>query len=190
MQELVGTIGGDDWSLALTGARSNGHPMALRMQGKGIIGGEHWVYDYEGYLVPAWPNGVGQVPAIVGSVIRTTPHSGGKPGRWRRRAWSRPSTRSVPADPVLLDVLTAVAGPPGPPPRSFCSRSPRGFVLPLPNPCPISAHRLASGKQCRRRSAPSSSGSACWPPSQCWGMCGPIGRSPPGAATNSRPTSS
>jgi len=28
-------------------------------------------YDYEGGLVPNWPNGVGQIPAIVGSVSRT-----------------------------------------------------------------------------------------------------------------------
>ena len=80
MQTLVGTIGGPGWSLALDGARSYGSPMHARFQGTGIIGGEQWVYDYEGYLVPNWPNGVGQVPAIVGSVIRTIPHSGSQPG--------------------------------------------------------------------------------------------------------------
>lgn len=43
-------------------------------------GGEQWVYDYIGYVVPPWPNGIDQRPAIVGSVIRTIPHSGGQPG--------------------------------------------------------------------------------------------------------------
>ena len=46
----------------------------------GTVGGDKWAYDYTGYLVPHWPNGVGQVPAIVGSVIRTLPHSAG-PGK-------------------------------------------------------------------------------------------------------------
>ena len=80
MQTLVGTIGGPGWSLALAGARSYGNPMHARFQGTGIVGGEKWVYDYEGYLVPNWPNGVGQAPAIVGSVVRTIPHSGSQPG--------------------------------------------------------------------------------------------------------------
>jgi len=31
-------------------------------------------YDDSGYPVPVWPNGVDQVPAIVGSVVRTEPH--------------------------------------------------------------------------------------------------------------------
>ena len=79
-QSLQGTIGGPGWSLTLKGARSYGNPMHTRFQGVGLVNGETWVYDYEGYLVPDWPNGVGQIPAIVGSVIRTVPHSGGAPG--------------------------------------------------------------------------------------------------------------
>jgi hypothetical protein len=80
MQSLKGMIGGPGWSLALNGARAYGNPMHARFQGVGVVGGEEWIYDYEGYLVPDWPNGVNQVPAIVGSVIRTIPHSGGQPG--------------------------------------------------------------------------------------------------------------
>jgi hypothetical protein len=80
MQSLTGTIGGPGWSLALKGARSYGNPMHARFEGKGIVNGEQWIYDYQGYLVPDWPNGVGQVAAIVGSVIRTIPHSGSQPG--------------------------------------------------------------------------------------------------------------
>ena len=79
MQSLSGTIGGPGWSLALKGARSYGNPMHARFEGVGVVNGEKWIYDYEGYLVPDWPNGVDQVPAIVGSVIRTIPHSGSQP---------------------------------------------------------------------------------------------------------------
>lgn len=80
MQILQGTIGGPGWSLALKGSREYGTPMRVRFQGVGMVGGEEWIYDYEGYLVSHWPNGVQQQPAIVGSVIRTIPHSGGQPG--------------------------------------------------------------------------------------------------------------
>jgi hypothetical protein len=80
VQALKGSIGGPGWSLALKGARSYGNPMHARFQGTGVVGGEQWIYDYEGHLVPNWPNGVDQITAIIGSVIRTMPHSGGKPG--------------------------------------------------------------------------------------------------------------
>lgn len=80
MQILCGTIGGPGWSLNLQGSREYGTPMRARFQGVGTVGGEKWVYDYEGYLVNHWPDGVQQRPAIVGSVIRTIPHSGGAPG--------------------------------------------------------------------------------------------------------------
>jgi hypothetical protein len=79
MQALKGTIGGPGWSLVLKGARTYGNPMHARFQGVGVVNGEKWIYDYEGYLVPDWPNGVDQIPAIVGSVIRTIPHSGSQP---------------------------------------------------------------------------------------------------------------
>jgi hypothetical protein len=79
MRALKGTIGGPGWSLVLKGARAYGNPTYARFQGVGVVNGEKWIYDYEGYLVPDWPNGVDQVPAIVGSVIRTIPHSGSQP---------------------------------------------------------------------------------------------------------------
>ncbi len=79
-ETLQGKIGGSGWSLALKGARQYGTPMHARFQGTGTVGGEPWIYDYEAYLVPPWPNGVAQVPVMVGSVIRTIPHSGGAPG--------------------------------------------------------------------------------------------------------------
>ena len=79
---LGGTIGGDDWSLDLHGSIGYGSPAQVRFQGKGIVNGEEWIYDYIGWLVPVWPNSTDilQTPAIVGSVTRTIPHSGSEPG--------------------------------------------------------------------------------------------------------------
>ncbi|HYG81901.1 MAG TPA: hypothetical protein VD861_15995 [Pyrinomonadaceae bacterium] len=79
---LAGTIGGPGWSLTLHGSRGYGSPMQVRFQGKGLVGGEEWIYDYIGWLVPVWPNSDAtlQRPAIVGSVTRTIPHSSGSDG--------------------------------------------------------------------------------------------------------------
>jgi hypothetical protein len=76
-QLLTGTIGGDGWSLDLHGSREYGSPMKVRFQGKGLVSGEEWIYDYIGWLVPVWPNSDEslQRAAIVGSVTRTIPHS-------------------------------------------------------------------------------------------------------------------
>ncbi len=64
--------------MALVGASSFGNPFTIRFQGRGASPGiEDFVYDYVGYLVPVWPNGVKQRPAIVGSIVRTEPHGGG-----------------------------------------------------------------------------------------------------------------
>ena len=75
---LKGTIGGPGWSLRLHGSRAYGSPMQVRFQGKGIVSGSEWIYDYIGWLVPVWPNSDEnkQRPAIVGSVTRTIPHPG------------------------------------------------------------------------------------------------------------------
>ena len=81
-EKLTGTIGGPGWSLALRGSRSYGSPAQVRFQGKGLVGGEEWVYDYIGWLVPVWPASTDALdrPAIVGSVTRTIPHSSGNGG--------------------------------------------------------------------------------------------------------------
>jgi hypothetical protein len=76
---VTGTIGGDGWSLNLTGkATYSSNASVLKVQGVGTVGGETWVYDYFGYLAPSWSIGVNQKPAILGTVIRTLPHSGGQ----------------------------------------------------------------------------------------------------------------
>ncbi len=81
-ERLTGTIGGTGWSLALRGSRSYGSPAQVRFQGKGIVGGEEWIYDYIGWLVPVWPASTDSldVGVIVGSVTRTIPHSSGTGG--------------------------------------------------------------------------------------------------------------
>jgi hypothetical protein len=79
---LTGTIGGPGWSLNLRGSRGYGSPAQVRFQGKGLVSGEEWIYDYIGWLVPVWPNSTDLLDgtAIVGSVTRTIPHSSGTPG--------------------------------------------------------------------------------------------------------------
>jgi hypothetical protein len=76
---ITGTIGGEGWSLALEGDASY-HPggASVRLQGTGTLGGEPWVYDYFGFALPGWSNGVGQVPGIAGTIVRTVAHHGGQ----------------------------------------------------------------------------------------------------------------
>jgi hypothetical protein len=75
-----GLIYGDGWQLTLSGSTNYGNPVTVRFQGKGMVGGEEWIYDYEGYVVKPWPNGIAQVPAIVGTIVRVIPHSSGSGG--------------------------------------------------------------------------------------------------------------
>ncbi len=80
MDEFVGTIGGEGWELKLYGSVSYGNPFAVRFQGVGRVNNETWVYDYIGYLIPRWPNGVNQRTVMVGSIVRTVPHGAGAGG--------------------------------------------------------------------------------------------------------------
>ncbi|MDA1017148.1 MAG: hypothetical protein O3A00_22150 [Planctomycetota bacterium] len=69
---------GPQQQLALKGWVTFGNPPALRFQGVGDkSGSKDWVYDYRGHYVLEWPNGVNQRAAIVGSIVRTQPHSNG-----------------------------------------------------------------------------------------------------------------
>ena len=81
---LTGTIGyaADHWSLNLRGSRNYGSPAQVRFQGKGVVNGNEWIYDYIGWLVPAWPssNYVLDRPAIVGSVTRIIQHPNSEGG--------------------------------------------------------------------------------------------------------------
>jgi hypothetical protein len=75
-----GVIGGPGWSLDLNGSTNFGDPFSVRFQGEGVVSGEKWIYDYVGYVIRPWPNGVNQRPAIVGSIVRTIPHTGESKG--------------------------------------------------------------------------------------------------------------
>jgi hypothetical protein len=80
MGVLQGTIGSPGWSLNLSGSINCGDPYCLRFQGNGIVNREEWIYDYIGYVIKAWLNGMNQRPAITGSIVRTIPHSSGSGG--------------------------------------------------------------------------------------------------------------
>ncbi len=77
MQEFDGLIYGTGWSLNLAGSITYGNPFCVSFQGKGIVGGAQWVYNYLGYYIPDWSNGDAQVPALVGSIVRVIPHPTG-----------------------------------------------------------------------------------------------------------------
>jgi hypothetical protein len=57
-------------------------PLMVAIVGTGRSGTatDGWEYDYRGYLAFQWPNGVNQVPALVGTVIRAKPHNGAPAG--------------------------------------------------------------------------------------------------------------
>ncbi len=80
MGTFLGRIYGPGWELQLNGSINYGNPYTVRFQGRGIVGGEEWVYDYIGYLSPPWPNGINQRPALAGSIVRTVPHASGGGG--------------------------------------------------------------------------------------------------------------
>jgi hypothetical protein len=75
-----GDFGGGD-TVKFQGAVTHGTLTTVRYQGVGTgSGNADWLYDYFGVLMPPWHNGVGEVPAIVGSVVRSAPHSNGSGG--------------------------------------------------------------------------------------------------------------
>jgi hypothetical protein len=59
-------------------AAANETPLTVAIYGTGRLNTPTagWEYDYRAYLAYEWPNGVKQVPALVGSVIRAKPHGG------------------------------------------------------------------------------------------------------------------
>ncbi len=81
--EFHGHIGGrpdvvpaDHPYLTVTGRSHGGDPRRVTFRGLGVPGTEFdgWIYDYDGYVSPVWLGGVGQVPAITGTVTRTVRH--------------------------------------------------------------------------------------------------------------------
>ena len=62
--------------LNVVGAVSPGQPERVHWRGVGAASTqfEGWIYDYQGFVVPRWPNGEGQRTCIVGTVTRTVAH--------------------------------------------------------------------------------------------------------------------
>jgi hypothetical protein len=76
---LRGKLSFDPDFLSLKGSITYGNPFTVRFQGRGATDATNgWIYDYLGFLVPMWPDGIDQRSAIVGTVIRTVPHSNGQ----------------------------------------------------------------------------------------------------------------
>ena len=57
-------------------------PLTIHMVGSGRTGTgtAGWEYDYHGNVAYEWPNGINQVPALVGSVLRAKPHGPAQAG--------------------------------------------------------------------------------------------------------------
>jgi hypothetical protein len=79
---LRGTIDWGSGGLDLQGTirpAGAGAPLTVEIIGTGRPGAPGtgtagWEYDYYAHLAYTWPNGVKQVPALVGTVIRAKPH--------------------------------------------------------------------------------------------------------------------
>lgn len=79
---VKGRIESGGYALNIRGSVSmdNGTP-CIKLRAVGLAGTstDGWVYDYAGVLATGWPDGDGQRPAIVGTVIRTVPHAPSRP---------------------------------------------------------------------------------------------------------------
>jgi hypothetical protein len=70
---------GDTYQFRLSGWSSFEFPCSVRFQGVGDTKDSYGqVYDYVGFFTPMWSNGIEQRPALLGSVVRTVPHSDGR----------------------------------------------------------------------------------------------------------------
>jgi hypothetical protein len=82
---LTGTFDmGGGYVLDLKGNQETlaGGQIMLHLSGPGRPSSptDGWEYDYIGFLTPMWTNGIGQVPAIVGTVLRAKPHGSSPAG--------------------------------------------------------------------------------------------------------------
>lgn len=75
-----GDFGGGN-TMKFQGLVTHDSLLTVRFQGIGTgTNNKDWFYDYVGVLVPHWSNGLNQVPVLVGSVVRSAPHSNGAGG--------------------------------------------------------------------------------------------------------------
>lgn len=79
---FVGTLDmGNNYLMNLHGIEFPGDddcPPAIRIVGLGVPNSPTagWRYDYQCWPAYEWPNGVDQVPSLVGTTIRVVPHNG------------------------------------------------------------------------------------------------------------------
>ncbi len=108
--QVVGRLSfGDDY-LSLKGTITFGNPFTVRFQGVGatpgtIEQGRPWIYDYLGFVAPAWPNGIDQRPAILRTIVRTVPHSQGRAKAGVVASWialRKDADTPAPTDPSQL----------------------------------------------------------------------------------------
>jgi hypothetical protein len=61
----------------------NNEISSFELQGDGIEGTstQGWIYNYYGVIIPRWKQGVNQLDALVGSVVRTVDHGNAKAGK-------------------------------------------------------------------------------------------------------------
>lgn len=76
---------GPGYALDLAGAyrpQAAGGPAAVELTGTGRAGTATagWEYRYAAFLAPTWETGVRQVPALVGTALRSKPHGNSLPG--------------------------------------------------------------------------------------------------------------
>lgn len=68
---------GDTYQFRLRGVVDMSPPCSVRFTGFGDTkDSEGQIYDYVGFFVPTWSNGIDQRPAFVGSTVRTVAHNG------------------------------------------------------------------------------------------------------------------
>lgn len=84
-RDFTGVIDWGSGGLDLTGTIKPGSadtPIAFAIVGIGRPGTQTdgWEYDYNGCLAYKWPQGVSQIPSLVGTVIRAKPHNGAPAG--------------------------------------------------------------------------------------------------------------
>ena len=72
---------GNGYSLSLEGEVLPGEGSGFSIVGLGVDGTptEGWRYDYHGAAGYEWPDGVDQVPSLVGTVVRVNAHGAGSP---------------------------------------------------------------------------------------------------------------
>jgi hypothetical protein len=79
---------GDTYQFRLSGLSTFDFPCSVRFQGVGDTKDSYGqVYDYVGFFSPMWSNGIEQRPALLGSVVRTVPHSEGRAKAGHVSSW-------------------------------------------------------------------------------------------------------